>query len=93
MEDELNAQVDFSFNSDDSFEPIVSGPQMRPKKPACVPYLNLDGLPEYVTSSDEEHESGKEVEQTPMKQKLPQQESYYEESMKYIDQYYKSHEN
>jgi hypothetical protein len=61
LEDELNAQVDFSFNSDDSFEPIVSGPQMRPKKPACVPYLNLDGLPEYVTSSDEEHESGKEV--------------------------------
>ncbi len=93
MEDELNAQVDFSFYSDDSFEPIISGPQMRPQKPHFVPMLNLDGLPEYVSSSEEDQTSEKETDQAPMQQKLPQQESYYEESMKYIDHYYKSHDN
>lgn len=55
LEDELNAQVDFSFYSDDSFELLVTGPQMRPRKPSCIPVLNLEGLPEYETSSDEEH--------------------------------------
>lgn len=54
IEDELNAQVDFSFNSEDSFEPLVSGPQMRPRRPSCVPSLNLDCLPEYVSSSEED---------------------------------------
>jgi hypothetical protein len=46
----------FSFYSDDSFEPINCGPDMCTlrKKPMIVPPLNLDALPEYETSSDEE---------------------------------------
>lgn len=62
-EDELNAQVDFSFRSDDSFELLVVGPQMKPRKPDCIPLLNFEGLPEYVTSSEEGGESEKEEQQ------------------------------
>ena len=48
----------FSFYSDDSYEPINTGPDActLKKKPAFVPSLNLDNLPEYETSSDEEGE-------------------------------------
>ena len=53
MEEELNALNEFSFYSDDSFEILVDTPQIRPPKPDIVPYLDLDGLPEYVTSSEE----------------------------------------
>lgn len=46
----------FSFYSDDSFEPINAGPDMCTlrKKPLIVPPLDLENLPEYETSSDEE---------------------------------------
>lgn len=46
----------FSFYSDDSFEPINCGPDQCTlrKKPPFVPPLNLDNLPEYETSSEEE---------------------------------------
>jgi hypothetical protein len=46
----------FSFYSDDSYEPLDCGPdacQIR-KKPPIVPALDLNNLPEYETSSDEE---------------------------------------
>jgi hypothetical protein len=46
----------FSFYSDDSYEPLDCGPdacQVR-KKPPIVPSLDLNNLPEYETSSDEE---------------------------------------
>jgi len=66
IEDELNQQVDFSFNSDDSFEAIISGPQIRPRKPSFVPHLDLDCLPEYISSSDEDQASEKDNHQTPM---------------------------
>jgi hypothetical protein len=56
-EEEANNKVEFSFYSDDSFLPLVDGPQMRPRKPSYVPDLQLNGLPEYVTSSDEDAES------------------------------------
>jgi hypothetical protein len=39
---------------------------MEPKRPSFVPALNLDGLPEYVTSSEEDQASEKEVLETPM---------------------------
>lgn len=53
-EEEANAKIDFSFHPDDSFALMVTGPQLRPLKPEIVPMLNLDGLPEYVTSSSSE---------------------------------------
>ena len=46
----------FSFYSDDSFELMINGPDpaVTRKKPALVPSLNLNHLPEYESSSDEE---------------------------------------
>lgn len=46
----------FSFYSDDSYEPMITGPDpaATKKKPAMVPSLNLNNLPEYESSSDEE---------------------------------------
>jgi hypothetical protein len=58
MEEELNAVNEFSFYSHDSFEILVDTTQIRPLKPESVPYLNLEGLPEYVTSSEEGGEEG-----------------------------------
>ena len=52
-EEEANAKIEFSFYSDDSFLPLVDGPQIRPRKPSYVPELPLQGLPEYETSSEE----------------------------------------
>ncbi len=50
----------FSFYSDDSYEPLPCGPDacVTRKKPLIVPSLNLDNLPEYETSSDEEEDGG-----------------------------------
>jgi hypothetical protein len=50
----------FSFYSDDSYEPLPCGPDacVTRKKPPIVPSLNLDNLPEYETSSDEEEDGG-----------------------------------
>ena len=54
---ELDEKYYFSFHTDDSFEPIDDGPMLRPIKPDFVPMLDLNGLPEYeTTSSDEEEE-------------------------------------
>ena len=53
---ELDEKYYFSFHTDDSFEPICDGPMMKPIKPDCVPILNLDDLPEYETSSEEDDE-------------------------------------
>jgi hypothetical protein len=52
----------FSFYSDDSYEPIDCGPDhcaIR-KKPPIVPPLNLDNLPDYESSSEEEGEEEEE---------------------------------
>ena len=48
---------EFSFQTDASYELLVQGPALRRKRPDNVPELTLEGLPEYVTSSEEE-ESG-----------------------------------
>jgi hypothetical protein len=40
-EEEANNKVEFSFYSDDSFLPLVDGPQIRPRKPSYVPELQL----------------------------------------------------
>lgn len=46
----------FSFYSDDSYEPIDCGPDPAKikKRPNLIPSLNLNNLPEYESSSDEE---------------------------------------
>jgi hypothetical protein len=44
----------YSFHTDDSFEPIADGPMLKPVKPAFVPTLVFDDLPEYETTSSEE---------------------------------------
>lgn len=56
IEDEENAKIQVSFYSSDSFELLVDGPIILPTKPKEIPNLNLNGLPEYETSSDEEEE-------------------------------------
>lgn len=60
MEDELNAVNDFSFYSHDSFEILVDTSQIRPLKPDFIPELNLEVLPDYITSSEEGGEEGVE---------------------------------
>ena len=53
---EIDDKYEFSFHTDDSFEPIADGPALKPPKPDCVPCLDLEGLPGYETSSDEAEE-------------------------------------
>lgn len=43
----------FSFGSDDSFELLPTGPLLLKRRPTIVPALNLEGLPDYESSSDE----------------------------------------
>lgn len=89
-EEQLNALVEFSFHTDDSFAPLVSGPQIRPKKPDEIPDLLLHDLPEYVTSSDEEdgpQSADPPVEAQPhtQTQTVADTAAHYDESMKYIE--------
>ena len=44
----------YSFRSDDSYSLLCTGPNITKKRPSIVPPLNLYGLPEYESSSDEE---------------------------------------
>ncbi len=44
----------YSFHSDDSYDLLCTGPNIIKKRPSNVPPLNLYGLPEYESSSDEE---------------------------------------
>ena len=46
----------FSFYSDDSYEDLEIGPDpaKTKKKPMFVPALNLNNMPEYESSSDED---------------------------------------
>lgn len=55
-EAELDKQAanEFSFRTDASYELLVDGPAMRRKRPENVPELSFTGLPEYVTTSEEE---------------------------------------
>lgn len=52
-EAELDAQNQFSFNESDSYDLMTTGPALRPEKPDLVPELNFEGLPEYITTSEE----------------------------------------
>jgi len=44
----------YSFRTEDSFELLCTGPNITKKRPSIVPPLNLYGLPEYESSSDED---------------------------------------
>jgi hypothetical protein len=50
---ELDEKYYFSFHTEDSFDAIDDGPQLAPKRPECVPMLDLNDLPAYETSSEE----------------------------------------
>ena len=62
---EKQALNEFSFQTDASYELMVSGPALRRERPDNVPALTLNGLPGYVTSSDEgdDWDSGAEQQQ------------------------------
>jgi hypothetical protein len=47
----------FSFRSDDSYDRLNTGPLLSKTRPSFVPKLNLHGLPEYESSSDEEDQA------------------------------------
>ena len=53
---EKQALNEFSFDSDASYALLCVGPALKRKRPEDVPALTLNGLPEYVTSSDEDEE-------------------------------------
>ena len=53
-----DAANQFSFNVSDSYELLVEGPALKPAKPGQIPELCFNMLPDYVTSSDEDEESG-----------------------------------
>ena len=53
---ELDEKYYFSFHTDDSFEAIDDGPMLKPVRPDFVPPLDLEGLPGYETSSEEQSE-------------------------------------
>mmetsp|Transcript_13096 Transcript_13096/g.16691 ORF Transcript_13096/g.16691 Transcript_13096/m.16691 type:complete len:112 (+) Transcript_13096:135-470(+) len=59
-EAELDKQAmhEFSFRSDASYDPLVIGPALKRARPDNVPELTLNGLPEYVTTSEEEDGDG-----------------------------------
>ena len=60
---EKEALNEFSFATDASYELLVDGPALKGIRPENVPTLTLNGLPEYVTSSEEgELEEGDEYE-------------------------------
>ena len=60
---ERQAMNEFSFNSDASYELLVSGPALRRDRPDNVPPLSFRGLPEYETTTEEEEEYGSEEKQ------------------------------
>ena len=67
---------------------------MRRERPDNVPALTLMGLPEYVTSSEEEESEGEMQPETYEQHALaqssgPQEQANYSQSMKYIENYYK----
>lgn len=49
-----DSQNHYSFHSDDSYSLLCTGPNITKKRPSIVPPLNLYGLPEYESSSDED---------------------------------------
>jgi hypothetical protein len=48
-----NPKALFSFRTEDSFDLLPTGPTLLKKRPFNVPHLNLEGLPEYESSSEE----------------------------------------
>ena len=46
--------MEIEFNKDDSFEALVSGPMLKPRKPEQVPDLDLDQISEYQTCDEGE---------------------------------------
>lgn len=80
----------FSFYSDDSYEPIDDGPDLAKvkKKPSFIPSLNLNNLPEYESSSDEEDQDPTKTQEADPQAHRNMNQQDYQESMKYIENFY-----
>ena len=50
---ERQALNEYSFATDASYDLLVDGPALRRERPQNVPELSLNGLPGYVSSSEE----------------------------------------
>ena len=50
---ERQALNEFSFATDASYDLLVDGPALKRERPQNVPELSLNGLPGYVSSSEE----------------------------------------
>lgn len=50
-------QCEISFHSDYSYELLVDGPILLPEKPSIVPPLDLESLPQYESSEEEEEQT------------------------------------
>ena len=100
---------EFSFQTDASYELLVSGPALKRERPENVPPLEFNGLPEYVTSSEEgetdaEWDSGQQQQQqkedgghhsqdTQAPVEAGPHEQNYSQSMQYIENYYKKQQS
>ena len=94
-EAELEKQTlnEFSFATDASYDLLVDGPAIRPERPLNVPELSLNGLLGYVTSSDEDaDEDHQYVEKTAEGAAHLPKHNHFNQSMKYIENYYKKQE-
>ena len=91
---EKQALNEFSFATDASYDLLVDGPAMKRQRPENVPALSLNELPGYVTSSEDEGEgegdNNEEQEKNSQEQQQQQDpDNHFDQSMKYIDDYYK----
>ena len=56
--------MQFSFRSDASYEPLVLGPALKPRKPSVIPELEFNDLPVYVTTTEEDQDEDREDEES-----------------------------
>ena len=80
----------FSFRTDDSFEPLNTKlPNRQYRRPTIVPPLNFEDFPAYESSSSE----GDPEPHHPTIAANTQNPQYYQESLKYIENFYSKYAN
>ena len=86
MVEQVDETNQYSFYTSDSYSLIVKGPDpaKTKKKPAGIPTLDLNKLPEYESSSEEEEDVVTEE----TKEGGSMNDQQYGESLKYIENFY-----